>query len=75
MKRRLRIVDFPEPEGPEITIGRWVCVAAANRGILVGLSLGRIGMGMHTCGSHCEIVQATIFEMDVGVFGENYIDR
>ena len=26
-KRRLRIVDFPEPEGPDITIGRCVCVA------------------------------------------------
>lgn len=27
-KRRLRIVDLPEPEGPEITIGRcsWVAV-------------------------------------------------
>lgn len=22
LKRRLRMVDFPEPEGPDITIGR-----------------------------------------------------
>lgn len=27
LKRRVRIVDFPEPEGPDITIGRWVCIA------------------------------------------------
>lgn len=26
-KRRLRIVDLPVPEGPEITIGRCNCVA------------------------------------------------
>lgn len=26
-KRRLRIVDLPEPEGPEMTIGRCFCVA------------------------------------------------
>lgn len=27
---RLRMVDFPEPEGPEMTIGRWVGVATAT---------------------------------------------
>ena len=26
-KRRLRMVDLPEPEGPEITMGRWIWVA------------------------------------------------
>ena len=26
-KRRLRMVDFPEPEGPQITIGRCFCAA------------------------------------------------
>lgn len=26
-KRRLSIVDLPEPEGPDITIGRWICDA------------------------------------------------
>lgn len=25
--KRLRIVDFPVPEGPEMTTGRWSCVA------------------------------------------------
>ncbi len=30
-KRRLRIVDFPEPEGPDITIGRWSWVATDGR--------------------------------------------
>lgn len=29
-KRRLRMVDFPEPEGPDITTGRWVCVAVVK---------------------------------------------
>lgn len=29
-KSRLRMVDFPEPEGPDITIGRCVCVAAVR---------------------------------------------
>lgn len=28
--RRLRMVDFPEPEGPDITIGRYVCVAVVQ---------------------------------------------
>lgn len=28
LKMRVRIVDLPEPEGPDMTIGRWVCVAA-----------------------------------------------
>jgi hypothetical protein len=31
LKRRVRIVDFPLPEGPEITIGRWDWVAASCR--------------------------------------------
>ena len=35
--RRLRIVDFPEPDGPDITIGRWSWVAVgqclSHRGI------------------------------------------
>lgn len=26
VKRRFRIVDFPEPDGPVITIGRWASV-------------------------------------------------
>ena len=26
-KRRLRIVDLPDPEGPDITMGQWICVA------------------------------------------------
>lgn len=29
-KRRLRMVDFPEPEGPDITIGRCVRVAVVR---------------------------------------------
>lgn len=34
-KRRLSMVDLPEPEGPDMTIGRWSWVAA-------GLNLSEI---------------------------------
>lgn len=31
-KSLLRIVDFPEPEGPDMTIGRWLSGTMAGKG-------------------------------------------
>ena len=40
LKRRVRIVDLPEPEGPDITIGRRVWVAGLLEGGIEGISRG-----------------------------------
>lgn len=61
-KRRFRIVDFPEPEGPEITIGRCSWVAGRGEGKVIRLIYVRVcGTGCRgtweesgpTCRSHC----------------------
>ena len=40
LKRRVRIVDLPEPEGPDITIGRRVGGAGLLGGGIEGVSGG-----------------------------------
>ena len=37
LKRRVRIVDLPEPEGPDITIGRRVWGAGSSEGAIEGI--------------------------------------
>ena len=37
LNRRVRIVDLPEPEGPDITIGRRVWSAASSEGAIEGI--------------------------------------
>ncbi len=37
LKRRVRIVDLPEPEGPDITIGRRVWDAGLSEGAIEGI--------------------------------------
>ncbi len=37
LNRRVRIVDLPEPEGPDITIGRWVWSAGLSEGAIEGV--------------------------------------
>ena len=49
LNRRVRIVDLPEPEGPDITIGRRVWVAGLLEGGIEGISMGG---GGSTCGRH-----------------------
>ena len=49
LKRRVRIVDLPEPEGPDITIGRRVWGAGLLEGGFEGILEGRKGS---TCGRH-----------------------
>lgn len=51
-KRRLRIVDLPVPEGPEITIGRCSCVAVirhVREKALVEGAESRVTSGGHCC--------------------------
>ena len=49
LNRRVRIVDLPEPEGPDITIGRRVWSAGLLEGVIDGIFGGRQGS---TCGCH-----------------------
>ena len=42
-KRRLRIVDLPEPEGPEMTIGRVEVILAGGGQHWIGYAVGAEG--------------------------------
>lgn len=51
-KRRLRIVDLPVPEGPDITIGRCSCVAVirhVREKVSVECAEGGVTSGSHCC--------------------------
>lgn len=49
------MVDFPEPEGPEMTMGR--CLGVAGGGLSVRGSSERWGGGGGgTCRSHCDAI-------------------
>ena len=59
-KRRFRIVDLPEPEGPEMTIGRYLCgfsIGSFCVGACVDQHWAEWGRGelLFTCGDHSEV--------------------
>lgn len=54
-KRRLRSVDLPAPDGPDITIGRCFCVAGTEGWVSGGEGeRGREERRRGTGGRHCE---------------------
>lgn len=60
LNRRVRIVDLPEPEGPDITIGRWVPWTTGSGSVSVHFTRGvqvnylRVPLLRRICRQCCE---------------------